>query len=326
MPTQKDLGIGLASLALLAASVAHPWTAPAAGNPAQTYQVVHGWPSLPDGFAFGQIPGVAIDSHGHVFIFQRADPPVMYLDPDSGEILGSWGSGQFEQPHGLRVDAADNVWATDCLRHQVFKFSHDGKLLLTLGQKGVPGNDSSHFNMPTDVAFDSHGNVFIADGYGNSRVVKYSLEGRFIQAWGTPGQGPVQFNTPHSLTVDSEDRLYVADRGNARIQVFDPAMNFLFEWKSKELGRPWGITAGPDGYLYVVDGGDMNPAPPDRGRVLKLDRKGNILAKWGHFGSYDGQFYWAHAVDVARNGDVYVSDVHLGMRIQKFRPPGWRQH
>ena len=110
----------------------------------------------------------------------------------------------------------------------------------------------------------------------------------------------------------------MADRSNSRIQVFDANGKFLHQWKSDELGRPWGLTISPDGYLYMVDGGDLKPKPPDRGRVVKLDLQGRILEKWGTFGSYDGQFYWAHGIAVARNGDLYVTDVHLGMRVQKF--------
>ena len=224
----------------------------------------------------------------------------------------------FGRAHGLKVDDQDNVWVTDIGHHQIFKFSHAGLLLMTVGAKDVPGLDGNHFNQPTDVAVTPSAEFYVSDGYGNSRVAKFSKEGGFLFEWGRKGDQPGEFDLPHGIALDSQGRVYVADRTNSRIQVFDGNGKFLHQWKSAELGRPWGLRVSADGYLYVVDGGDMNPKPPDRGRVLKLDLQGNILEKWGSFGSYDGQFYWAHAVGVAKNGDVYVTDVHLGMRVQKF--------
>ena len=283
-----------------------------------SYQVVHGWPQLPEGFALGQVSGVDVDSHNHVFVFHRGDMPVMCFEGSTGKIVASWGDGMFGRAHGLKVDDQDNVWMTDIGHHQVFKFSHEGKLLMTVGAKDVPGLDGNHFNQPTDVAVTSSGEFYVSDGYGNSRVAKFSRDGKFLFDWGRKGDKPGEFDLPHGIALDSQGRVYVADRSNSRIQVFDGNGKFLQHWKSTELGRPWGLRVGADGYLYVVDGGDMNPKPPDRGRVLKLDLQGIILEKWGSFGSCDGQFYWAHAVGVAKNGDVYVTDVHVGMRVQKF--------
>jgi DNA-binding beta-propeller fold protein YncE len=138
--------------------------------------------------------------------------------------------------------------------------------------------------------------------------------------WGQKGRGPGEFDLPHSVAIDAQGRVYVADRGNARIQVFDAAGKFLHEWKSPELGRPWSVTIGPDNLLYVVDGGDLKPNPPDRGRLLKLNLNGKILAKWSRFGNYDGQLYWGHDLAVGKDGAVYVGDVSHGMRVQKFIP------
>lgn len=283
-----------------------------------SYQVVHGWPQLPEGFALGQVSGVDVDSHNHVFVFHRGDPPILCFDGATGKIVASWGDGMFAVPHGLTVDRQDNVWLTDVGHHQVFKFSHEGRLLMTVGARGVPGLDGTHFNKPTDVAITPGGDFYVSDGYGNSRVAKFSARGEFLFDWGRKGDQPGQFDLPHGIALDPQGRVYIADRSNARIQVFDGDGKFLAQWKSAELGRPWGLTVGPDGYLYVVDGGDMKPKPPDRGRVVKLDLKGNAVDQWGSFGSYDGQFYWAHDVGVAGNGEVYVADVHLGMRVQKF--------
>jgi peptidylamidoglycolate lyase len=171
--------------------------------------VVHGWPILPDGYVLGQVSGVAVDSHDHVFIFHRADSPsfsadqphhvilpptVLCFEGATGKLLASWGANQFVVPHGLRVDREDNVWLTDVELHQVFKFSHDGKLLMTLGTKGEPGQDGGHFNRPTDIAIAPDGTIYVSDGYGNSRVAKFSGNGKFLGEWGHKGSGPGEFN------------------------------------------------------------------------------------------------------------------------------------
>src|SRR6266851_3197435 len=265
---------------------------PAQQNPADPYSVVHGSPVLPDGLVLGQVSGVAVDSHNHGFVFHRAE--------------NSW--------------ATDNAWVTDRALQQVFKFSHDGKLLLTIGTERVSGVDATHFDKPTDIAFASDGSIYVSDGYGNNRVAKFSSDGKFLFDWGHKGQGPGEFDLPHSVAVDAQGNVYVADRSNARIQVFDSNGKFLKAWKSPELGRPWSLTFGPDNLLYVVDGGDLKPAPPDRGQILKLDLSGKILAKWSRFGNYDGQIYWGHDLAVGKDAAVYVGDVYHGMRVQKFVP------
>jgi peptidylamidoglycolate lyase len=301
------------------------------GNASGVYQIVHGWPDLSDDFVLGHVTGVAVDSHNHVFAFHRAEhsilgkffdgpitsPAILCFDGRTGKVVTSWGAGIFFNPHGLRVDSRDNVWATDIQLHQVFKFSHDGKLLLTAGEKNVPGLDGAHFNKPTDVAVASDGSFYVSDGYGNSRVAKFSSDGKFLFDWGHKGSKPGEFNTPHGITLDAEGRVYVADRSNGRIQVFQGDGTFLHEWKSADLGRPWAVTVAPDGSLYVVDGGDLHDSPPERNHILKLDLEGHIVEKWARFGNYDGQIYWGHDIAVGRDGAVYVGDI-LGRRVQKF--------
>jgi peptidylamidoglycolate lyase len=299
----------------------------------EPYSVVHGWPILPDGMVLGQVSGIAVDSHNHVFVFHRAEsswatdktrpiasPAILCFDGPSGKLLSSWGENRFIEPHGLRVDSHDNVWVTDRALQQVLEFNHEGKLLLTIGTERVAGTGATHFDKPTDIAFASDGSIYVSDGYGNNRVAKFSPDGKFLLDWGHKGHGTGEFDLPHSVAVDAQGLVYIADRSNSRIQIFDANGKFLKMWSSSELGRPWSLTIGPDNFLYVVDGGDLKPAPPDRGQLLKLDLSGKIIAKWSRFGNYDGQIYWGHDVAVGKDGAVYVGDVYHGMRAQKFVP------
>ena len=299
-----------------------------------TYRVVHGWPHVPPGELLGQVSGVGVDSKGTVFVFRRAQrsfnskdslatdpietPTILLFDGAGGRLIGSWGAGRFAMPHGLTVDNRDNVWVTDIALNQVFKFARDGALLLTLGERGVAGTDSAHFNRPTDVAVAPDGSFYISDGYRNSRIVRFSKEGRYLFSWGRKGSGPGEFDLPHSIALDTAGQVYVADRANARIQVFDSLGHFLTAWKGPALGRPWAVRVARNGYLYVIDGGDLPSAPPDRARVLKVTREGRVVESFGTFGNYDGQFIWPHALAVAIDGTVYIGDVSTGMRIQKF--------
>ena len=253
--------------------------------------------------------------------------PIMAFDGTTGELIASFGDGMFLRPHGLRVDGQDNIWVTDKDYNQIHKFSHDGRLLMTIGAKGVPGQDGNHFNGIADLAFTSAGDFYVADGYQNNRIAKFSKDGKFLFEWGSKGDQPGQFNVPHSVAVDAKGRVYVADRSNFRVQVFDSQGRFLRQWKGPEIGCPWGVTVGPDGFLYMVDGGDAfltqnrldpNPTRNDRAGILKMDLDGNIVEKFGSYGHYDGQFIWPHDVAVGKDGAVYVGDVHTGMRVQKF--------
>jgi peptidylamidoglycolate lyase len=321
----------------------------AAASAGEPYHVVHGWPQLPDDMVLGQISGVAVDRQDRVCVFNRAEnswsqdpdnplklylannpaPPVipsaaiLCFDGASGRMLQSFGADRFYQPHGLRFDPQGHIWVTDLVLQQVMEFTYDGKLLKTLGTLRVKGQDATHFDQPADIAFAADGSLYVADGYGNNRIAKFAADGRFLLEWGSKGSGPGEFDLPHSVAVDKSGRVYVADRNNARIQVFDADGRFLDQWKSPELGRPWGLAIGQDNLLYVVDGGDTTPPyppPKGRGRVIKLDLEGHILARWSRFGNYDGQIYWGHDLAVGADGAVYVGDVFHGMRVQKFIP------
>jgi peptidylamidoglycolate lyase len=298
-------------------------------------RALHGWPVLPEGTILGQVSGLGVDSHGDVFVFHRGRRPwtddpskagptpeatVVVFDGRTGKLLAAWGQGMFLLPHGLFVDRQDNVWVTDVGRHQVMEFSHDGKLLHEWGERGVPGDDPSHFDKPTDVAVSADGSFYVSDGYGNSRVVKFSAEGKFLFRWGRKGTASGEFDLPHGIALDSEGRVYVADRQNDRIQIFTAEGKFLAEWKSAAMGRPYGVRIGRDGRVYVADGGEQPEGPPDRSKVVVLDSTGRVLESFGRWGNYDGQFMIAHDIAVAPDGSVYVGDIE-GRRVQKLERP-----
>ncbi len=307
--------------------------APAPDGAGARYKVVHGWPVLPPGELLGEVTGVGVDSRGNVVVFHRAGrkwpaddildptpiarPTVAVFDGRSGALLDRWGADRFAMPHGLTVDDGDNVWVTDVALHQVFKFSRQGKPLLALGERGVPGSDDAHFNRPTDVAVAPDGTFYVSDGYLNTRVLKFAADGTLLFQWGTKGSGPGQFDLPHGIALDRAGLVYVADRSNARVQVFDGQGRYLREWKGEALGRPYDVAVGKDGTAFVADGGDQPSEPPNRSGVAVVRPDGSVSERFGRWGNYDGQFALAHDVAVAGDGSVYVGDI-IGARIQKF--------
>ena len=306
--------------------------APVAIIPNAQYRVVHGWPVLPENVIFEEVSAVAVDARGNVLVLQRGgrqwpdsdvldqtpipSPTVFVFDGQTGVPLGIWGENVFALPHSLTVDKQDNVWVTDVALHQVFKFSHDGKLLLTLGERGVAGDDSSHFNRPTDIAVAPDGSFYVSDGYGNSRVQKFAANGKFLFTWGTKGKAPGQLDLPHGIALDQAGRVFVVDRQNGRVQVFDSQGTHL-QWKSPPFVNPQDIAIGTDGTVFVTDIG--NEKLPDRSGVYVLRVDGSLIGRFGRYGNYDGQFLVAHGVAVGKQGEVYVADF-TGRRVQKFVP------
>jgi DNA-binding beta-propeller fold protein YncE len=292
--------------------LATPLVAQQQSAPQMPYHSVPDFFRLPPNIMMGETAAVALDAKGHIFVFTRAPHPLLEFDPE-GNFVRAYGEGIFTRPHGLRFDPEGNIWLTDRDAHFVLKMSPDGRVLMVLGrqnQPGVVGNHSEQlFDQPTDVAFGHFGDVFVTDGYGNSRVVKFDKTGKFLKAWGQRGTGPGEFNIPHSIVVDSKGLLYVADRENKRIQIFDSEGNFIKEWK--HVGQPWGlsITPGPDQVLYMADG--------LADRVLKLDLSGNILGTFGERGKQVGQFYFAHGIAVGPNNELYIAEI-LNWRAQKL--------
>jgi outer membrane protein assembly factor BamB len=277
---------------------------PAAALP--DYRPVAGWPKLPDDVTMGPASAVAVDSSDRVYVFHRGKRPILVFDRD-GKFLRSWGDEHLKTPHGLRIDHDNNVWVTDIGNHQVLKFSAEGKLLLALGQKGKPGDGPDQFDRPTDVAVAPGGEFYVSDGYGNSRVLKFSKDGKLLRQWGKKGTGEGEFNLPHAIVLDGKGRVYVGDRENNRVQVFDADGKFLAQWN--ESGAPYGLFLTGEGRLFVADG--------RAGWVKVLDAEGKALGRFGEKGTGPGQFDMPHMLCVDSHGAVYVAEVN-GKRVQKF--------
>ena len=235
---------------------------------------------LPEGRSWGSTAGIAVDRDGKsIWVAERcsafAPPsamkpgvpfgcdgsnlaPILKFD-ETGKLVKAFGAGMFVLPHGLSVDRDGNVWVTDGVGrdgkgHQVFKFSPDGKVLMTLGKAGVAGSGPDEFNSPSAVLVAPNGDIFVADGHGgntNARIVKFDKTGKFIKAWGKKGSAPGEIDGPHTLAMDSRGRLFLGDRGNNRIQIFDQDGNFIDQWA--QFSRPSGVYIDKNDVIYVAD-------------------------------------------------------------------------
>jgi DNA-binding beta-propeller fold protein YncE len=273
--------LGMATIAgLTAASLGIAQTNAPTNSLPNPYRSIENWGTLPAGRTWGSTSAVAIDPDGtSVWVAERCgesrppsqvDPAKPFgcdgstLDPilkfdSAGKLLKSFGSGLMLFPHGIHVDRGDNVWVTDGLGrgtkgHQVFKFSPEGKLLLTLGKPNKPGSGPDEFNAPSAVVVAPNGDIFVADGHGgqtNARVVKFSSDGKFIKTWGKKGSAPGELDIPHAIAMDSQGRLFVGDRQNNRIQIFDQDGKFLDQWT--QFSRPSGIFIDGKDNIYVAD-------------------------------------------------------------------------
>jgi NHL repeat len=241
-------------------------------SPNPYYESIPNWGRFPDGRPWGTSAGVDVDRNGvNIWALERCGgtlctesklDPVVELDA-SGRVIRSFGGGMFVQPHGIYVDGDDNIWVTDAVANaqhtkglQVFKFSHDGHILLRLGTTGVAGNDGSHFGAPTDVVTARNGDVFVSDGHlgcgcPNARIVKFTSTGQFLKSFGELGDGRGELFAPHSLAMDSSGRLFVADRSNNRIVIYSQDGDFIAEWR--QFGRPSGLYIDKSDLLYVSD-------------------------------------------------------------------------
>jgi len=305
------------------------------GASAQTvsYGLAPEWPGA--AAKFGQVAAVAINSQGHVLVLHRGPQPIMEFDA-GGKFLRSWGEGLFSDgrvvrvapadrrpggsgytaadgpggcrncgAHSIRVDPRGNIWVADATGHVVYKVNGQGTVLMQLGERGAPGTDREHFNLPTDMAFGPNGEVYVSDGYANPRVVKFSRDGKYLLEWGTRGSGPGEFQLPHNLVADAQGRVYVTDRDNRRVQVFDGNGKFLKQWptdtevSSLFMTKDQRIWAG--GVLRELDGKVVDRLPEAGGQ-------GNTAAGIA-----------IHGTAVSDSGDVYLA--LLTGSVQKFVKP-----
>jgi DNA-binding beta-propeller fold protein YncE len=303
------IGIDKASSGAMVAIVSFALAASIPSRPVHAagshYQLVEGWAHFPPGVTkWGAATGVDVDAHDNVYVLHRNEAmPIMAFDRQ-GNFLRAWGQGMFKTTHFLRVDPAGSIWVTDRGDMQAFQFRSDGKLLMTLGKKGVTGDNTSQdtFNGMADVAVNKKGDIFIADGEGpNTRVVKFSRDGKFIKWWGGKGAEPGQFNVPHSIALDGKGRVYVADRSNNRIQIFDESGKYLTQWTN--FGTPWGLFIKGN-LIYVVDGTEKNCL------LIASLKDGKVLDRIEGLSN-------PTAVAVDSKDNIYVGEVN-GTNVKKF--------
>jgi DNA-binding beta-propeller fold protein YncE len=288
---------------------------------------------------------------GSSYVTTGTEPHLVFSSPRSGSRLLEFDkNGNFIREivqsfyaynlaHGVRVDAQDNIWVVNEGANVVLKLDPAGRVLLTLGResevsferqlshanekKSTDVGDGSGaradiFNRPTDVAFDSAGNIYVADGYGNSRIAKFDRNGKFLKSWGSRGKAPGQLNTPHSIAVDAQDNIYVGDRENSRIQVFDTEGNV--KRQIANVGKPYAIciSVGPHQYLYTSNSNGTTSM--DNGEIYKLELDGRIIGRFGKAGKLLGEFGTTHGIDCRNPNEVFTAEVST-WRVQKLIVP-----
>jgi streptogramin lyase len=266
------------------------------------------------------------DAKGNIWVFHRSDPTILQFNP-AGKLIASFGAGLFAQAHGMTIDREGNVWVTDAQAmngkgQQVFKFSPDGKVLMTLGKAGVVGEGPDTFSGPSDVAIAANGDIFVADGHvanSNGRIVKFSKDGKFIKAWGKTGSGPGEFNVPHSLAIDSRGRIFVADRSNNRLQIFDQDGRFIDQWK--QFGRPSGVYIDRNDTIYVADSQSNATQNPGFTRGIRIGsaKDGTVTAfiPDNQPDADKNNNAGAEGVAADTNGNIFAAEVS-GQMLKKY--------
>jgi NHL repeat len=302
------------------------------------YDSVPNFIKLPPGLYLGEGIGVARNSKGNVFVYTRSGEGSRLFEFDpNGNFVREIGRGVygFQMAHAVRVDAQDNIWVVDEGTDTIMKFNPAGRIVMVLGRRAeatdglvpTPGRGAPPpvpspylFGRPTDIAWDAVGNIFVADGYTNSRVVKYDKNGRFIRSVGTRGAEPGQLNTPHSIQVDNNGNVYVADRGNNRIQVFsnDLVLRAIYD----NVGSPWAlcITPGPHQYLYSSNSNPDNNNSIQAavtGEIYKMELDGTVIGKFGVPGKQLKEFSTVHSIDCKSENELLVGEI-TSWRVQKL--------
>lgn len=292
-------------------------TATIVGSGTHTYEVNEEWARLPEGWAM-PAAAVAVDSQDRVFCFNR-DPnhPIVIFDRD-GRYLDSWGTGIIAFAHAIKIDHEDNVWLVDRDNELIVKFTPTGEPLMTIGTKGYrsdtgvdPSDFSSKayqhvthggdpFNLPTDVAWNPAGELFITDGYGNARVHKFTADGKHLFSWGEPGTGPGEFNMPHGVWIDRHGRVLVCDRENDRVQVFTQDGEFVSTWPTPLIGPA----------VFYIDDEDIVYIPEHNGGMISiLTLEGERIVQWG-----DPAYRSCHGLWVDSHRDLYVVQPIKGLK------------
>ncbi len=279
-----------------------------------TYTPLENWERLPTGYSWTDAAAVAVDSKDRVYVFNRGPHPMIVFDPD-GNVLSSWGEDLFPRAHGVTIGPDDTLYCTDDDDHTVRQCALDGEVLMTIGTPGraTPYQSGDPFHRPTDVAVDPNtGDLYISDGYGNSRVHKYTPDGRLLFSWGTAGTDPGEFNIVHNIATDKDGWVYVADRENHRVQIFDSNGRYETQWVN--MHRPCALYISPDQHVYVGElgaGMKVNIDLPNIGpRISVYDTSGRLLARMGAgFGEGPGQFMAPHGMCLDSRGDLYLGEV-----------------
>lgn len=277
------------------------------------FKVDYDWAKLPEGWSFNEEVGdVAVDAGDRVYVFSRSEHPMTVFDRE-GNFLSSWGEGVFSRPHGITIGPEDTIYCVDDGDHTIRKCTLDGRILMTIGIPGkpAPAQSGRPFNRPTKVAFDpKSGEIYVADGYGNSRVHKYSPDGKYLFSWGHPGTDPGEFNIVHSVCTDKDGYVYIADRENHRVQIFDARGKFQHQWNN--LHRTCGLYISPQQLVYVGEldtALKINKDIPNLGpRISIYDLDSNRLARL-----YDStprsrfNLLWSpHGIVTDSRGDIYT--------------------
>jgi DNA-binding beta-propeller fold protein YncE len=304
-----------------------PAVSPTVGSGAHTYRFVEDWAKLPAGWSFRDVAAVAVDGKDNVYVFNRGEHPMIVFDRD-GNFLRSWGEHIFKRAHGLHMGPDETLYCTDDGDHTVRRCALDGKVLLTIGIPDAPAPYMSGqpFNRCTHTALSPKGEIYVSDGYGNSRVHKYSPDGKLLMSWGGPGTNPGEFNIAHNICCDPDGWVYVADRENHRVQVFDGNGKYETQWNN--LHRPCALCmvcgARQRPFVYVGELGpslSVNRKVPNLGpRITVMSTDGKQIARFADndAGTGPNQFVAPHGIAVDSRGDVYVGEVSYTAWPQSF--------
>src|SRR5215472_8076298 len=327
--------------------------------PTVAFTSVPDYPNLPEGMNFGEVPGVAVSSQGHLFVFSRSNSATgpafgaaaaqLYEFDQNGNYLREIGKGLYawSEAHSVRIDKDDNIWVIDKGSNMIVKFNPRGRVVWVFGRRQEAADGAEPlghpdpplppvdglFRQPTDVAWDSQGNIYITDGYINSRVAKCDKNGDWVKSWGSKGTGPGQFRTPHAIAIDSRDNIYVGDRANRRVQVFDTDGKFLRQFTVDVPPVPgthstYGNTPTGERLAQAIGAPNSLCIPPGSqvmflgestfpGRIFKVTLDGKVLGVIGRSGRNLKQFSGGHGLACPSENEIYAAET-ANWRVQKL--------